>query len=282
MGTRSPTVARPPTPLHRPLPLVVCGWTRINHTTQPPLQFDDDVLNGHIQQASNDVWNVPTLRPMQLEVVNALLNPRLPNNIIAIHKTGGGKTHIIRVVGVMGYGGWYYINILPLLTLSADVLIKFQNANDDYGDVNVQHLDELYDVNYDKYKQVLHRCDNLPKDTTSIYCLYFYCLSSSFITWCTERYATCRGASNITCYLHWWVSRTLSAWIFVSWWYTCTERFFAKVFQPSTNYDIRFLATTATMPQDYIPILSSLTTISFPPNSIKRGTFDEFEQTEIF
>ena len=24
MGTRSPTVARPPTPLHRPLPLVVC------------------------------------------------------------------------------------------------------------------------------------------------------------------------------------------------------------------------------------------------------------------
>ena len=64
---------------------------------------------------------------------------------------------------------------------------------------------------------------------------------------------------------------------------TCTERvFFAKVFQPSTNYDIHFLATTATMPQDYIPILSSLTTISFPPNSIKRGTFDEFEQTEIF
>ena len=58
--------------------------------------------------------------------------------------------------------------------------------------------------------------------------------------------------------------------------------FFAKVFQPSTNYDIRFLATTATMPQDYIPILTSLTTISFPPNSIKRGTFDEFEQTEIF
>ena len=70
--------------------------TIINLTTQPPLQFDDDdVLNGHIQQASNNVWNVPTLRPMQLEVVNALLNPRLPNNIIAIHKTGGGKTHII-------------------------------------------------------------------------------------------------------------------------------------------------------------------------------------------
>ena len=48
------------------------------------------------------------------------------------------------------------------------------------------------------------------------------------------------------------------------------REFFAKVFQPSTNYDIRFLATTATMPQDYIPILSSLTTISFPPNSINR------------
>ena len=160
------------------------------------MQFDDDVLNGHMQQASNDVWNVPTLRPMQLEVVNALLNPRLPNNIIAIHKTGGGKTHIIRVVGVME--GGIILIFIPLLTLSADVLIKFQNANDDYGDVNVQHLDELYDVNYDKYKQVLHRCVIISQKTPLLHCLYFYRLSSSF----TERYATCRGASNITCYLH--------------------------------------------------------------------------------
>ena len=163
--------------------------------------------------------------------------------------------------------GGIILIFIPLLTLSADVLIKFQYANDDYGDVNVQHLDELYDVNYDKYKQVLHRCDNLPKDTTST---LFVFLSPQFLVHNNDaRHVMLRAAEHRTlrvicideCHVHCQHGSSFRDDI-----RALRDAFFAKVFQPSNNYDIRFLATTATMPQDYIPILSSLTTISFPPD----------------
>ncbi len=44
---------------------------------------------------------------------------------------------------------------IPLLALSADVMEKFESDNVTYGDINVSHLDELYDVNREQYAAVL-------------------------------------------------------------------------------------------------------------------------------
>jgi hypothetical protein len=35
-------------------------------------------------------------------------------------------------------------DLLPLLSLSADVLEKFQGGNEEYGLIHVDHLDKLY------------------------------------------------------------------------------------------------------------------------------------------
>ena len=59
-----------------------------------------------------------------------------------------GKTHLIRVVGVVEHG---VIPIfIPLLTLSADVLAKFTEALRRFRDSTVLHLDELYNNNLEE------------------------------------------------------------------------------------------------------------------------------------
>ena len=44
---------------------------------------------------------------------------------------------------------------IPLLTLSTDVLHKFQPADQRYGQVNIFHLDKLYDTARLKYKSII-------------------------------------------------------------------------------------------------------------------------------
>ena len=100
--------------------------TVINSHTQQPLQINDDVLDMHIQNASKEVWDVDKLRPMQQNILHSLLHPHQPDHLLAIHKTGGGKTHIIRTAGV--YSAGIILIFIPLLTLSADVLTKFTTA----------------------------------------------------------------------------------------------------------------------------------------------------------
>ena len=48
-----------------------------------------------------------------------------------------------------------------LLTLSADVLNKFATANDDYGNITVQHLDELRENDFTRHKDFLQTCENM-------------------------------------------------------------------------------------------------------------------------
>ena len=118
-----------------------------------------------IGAASSQVWRTPTLRPMQLDIAEVVLDPERPNVVVAVYPTGSGKTHVIRVVGVIERG--VVLIFIPLLTLSADVLAKFTNADRRFGDVNVQHLDELFDNNKATYGDVLRRIRNLRPNTTS-------------------------------------------------------------------------------------------------------------------
>ena len=104
---------------------------------------DDDWLKSCIIAASTSVWSVHEMYPAQLDAVYHLLHPMCPNHLAVIQRTGAGKTHILRTLGVIERG--IILIIIPLLTLSADVMFKFTCADLKFGAVAVQHLNELFE-----------------------------------------------------------------------------------------------------------------------------------------
>ena len=102
--------------------------------------------------------------PCQLQVVAALVDPRKPNNLIALLQTGYGKSHIMRKLGA--YLAGFTLLFIPLLSLSADVLEKFQSANQKFGRVRVYHLDELLPDYYPTYKEFINLCYSAKRSDT--------------------------------------------------------------------------------------------------------------------
>ena len=76
----------------------------------------------NLADCSNNVWSVPSLRPLQLQAAWVLMDPQSPDQILLVLPTSGGKTHIIRTVGAMERG--VVPIFIPLLTLAADVMAK--------------------------------------------------------------------------------------------------------------------------------------------------------------
>ena len=137
---------------------------------------DNSQLKDCIVDASASVWGVPTMRPAQLEECFLILHPHRPNSLSVVHRTGGGKTHILQTLGVIERG---IVKIfIPLLTLSADVMHKFEEYNPTWGNVGVYHLDELYDCNRQLYHSILSGCALLGQDTSST---FFIFLSPKFL-----------------------------------------------------------------------------------------------------
>ena len=228
-----------------------------------------------------DVWEQPTLRPAQLEVAAALVNPQKPNNIVASLRTGYGKSHIMRVLGACLVG--FALVFIPLLSLSADVLEKFQNANQKFGRVRVYHLDELLPDYYSIYKEFIALCYSAKRsnaDTTFVF------LSLQFLI---------KHADALCAVLHAAKERTLRLVVldevhlhvqhgdsFHEDIRILADLFFPAVFHPAdTESMVLFLALTATLPQPYLPSLSWLTTLAFPSESVMRGGLVDFMQREI-
>jgi len=141
------------------------------------LSFVHDArLKDCIAVASASVWVVPTMRPAQLGACYRLLHPHRPNSFVVVHRTGGGKTHILRTLGVIERG--IVLIFIPLLTLSADVMHKFEVANTTWGNVGAYHLDELYDANHRAFESLLRRCSTMKRNTTST---LFMFLSQQFL-----------------------------------------------------------------------------------------------------
>ena len=95
----------------------------------------DYALNALIGDCSDSVWKTPQLRPMQEKIIRLMINPDQPNAVLIVYRTGIGKSHIIvRMVSVLDRGALCMI-FIPLLTLSADMMAKFQSAVQAYGSV---------------------------------------------------------------------------------------------------------------------------------------------------
>ena len=84
------------------------------------------------------------MRPGQLEVEPCfcILHPHRPNSLVVVHRTSGGKIHILQTLGVIERG--IILIFILLLTLLADVMHKFEDYNPTWGNVGVYHLDELF------------------------------------------------------------------------------------------------------------------------------------------
>jgi superfamily II DNA helicase RecQ len=117
-----------------------------------------------------------------------------PNHLAVIQRTGAGKTHILRTPGVIEQG--IILIFIPLLTLSADVMSKFTCANQNFGAVTVQHLDELFDANKQVYYNLLEQCHGLRWSTTTT---VFIFMSPQFLK-ITPRHAKC--LSSVLIALH--------------------------------------------------------------------------------
>jgi hypothetical protein len=65
---------------------------------------DDARLKECIVAALAFVWGIPMICPTQLEARYCLLHPHRPNTLVVVDQTAGGKTHILRTLGVIERG----------------------------------------------------------------------------------------------------------------------------------------------------------------------------------
>ncbi len=105
--------------------------------------------------------------PAQLDAVYPLRHPMRPNHLAMIQRTGAGKTHILRTLGVIERG--IILIFIPLRTLSTDVMSKFKCANQKFSAVAIQHLDKLFDANKQVYYDLLEQCRSLRWSTTTVF-----------------------------------------------------------------------------------------------------------------
>ena len=96
-----------------------------------------------LQQLSALVWRMADLRPNQVTICGTLLEDRSCERVLlVVERTGGGKTHCMRLICT--YESGIHVIVVPLLALTAGIQINLQQHNNDYGHVNVVHLDEHY------------------------------------------------------------------------------------------------------------------------------------------
>ena len=105
------------------------------------IPFDPVALDRKIELAAGCVWSVDALRPQQMEALRFIFSPTSPSHCFIVHRTGAGKTLVMKVAGVIEKG--VVAVFIPLHALTADVMQKFSNAEQRWGTVQALLLDEL-------------------------------------------------------------------------------------------------------------------------------------------
>ena len=87
----------------------------------------------------------------------------------------GEDTHTLNSWGNRAGNNLIFI---PLLTLSANVMHKFEDANTTWGNIGAYHLNKLYDSNCSALARLIRRCLLIERSTTS---KLFFFLSLQFL-----------------------------------------------------------------------------------------------------
>ncbi len=130
-----------------------------------PFGIDERRLKDCKVSTLASVWGIPKMRLVQLKACFCLLHPHHPNSLVVVHQTGGRKTNILCTLGVIKRG--IILIFIPLLTLSANVMHKFESSNPTWGNVGVYHLDKIFDYNRSAYKKLLHCCSEIKQSKSS-------------------------------------------------------------------------------------------------------------------
>ena len=249
-----------------------------NTIVLPPCRSLEDA----IISASTHVWDVPVLRTMQMEAISHILNHRTPNKLLLVARTGVGKTHVTRTVGVILRG--IILIIIPLLSLSADQLRKFRSACQSFGSVVVYHLDEIMNAPRSLRDKLLDRLSELQNNTTSTVFLFvspqFLMKQESFrhALISQARRGVLRLIKLDEVHLH--VQHGVSFRRDIR---MLKDFFFLPIFTTNPERAARpfVFCCTATMSQEYISLLATLTSVGFPSTAQIWSTHEDFQQRTI-
>ena len=240
-----------------------------------------NALESAIASCSDLVWSVPALRPVQVRAAAHLADASKPRYLLMVERPGGGKTHVAKLTGVIEKG--ITLLIVPLLTLSADSLAKFTVACQDYGTVEAHHIDEVWKESKAKYFKLLNRMRGLPINTSST---IFVFSSPQFIVNHNDfrrvlidaaRARVLRAIFVDECHLY--VQQGVS---FREEIRVLTFVFWGVIFHKrNEGSHPKVVFMTGTMYKSYVPMLSTLTTIGLPDDSIHWGGTKDFAQHNI-
>jgi superfamily II DNA helicase RecQ len=222
------------------------------------------------------------MRLGQLEACFCLLHPHHPNSLVVVHWTGGRKSHILHTLGVIERG--IILIFIPLLTLSANVMHKFESADPTWGNVGVYHLDNFFDCNCLAHHQLLCQCSSMKRTTSSTLFLFLSLqflihhpkALGVFVTCAPERTLQLIAMDEVHIHVQHGSSFRKEIWAL------CVE-FFQRLYgnQPRDKQP-RLIAHTATFPRSYLPILLTLLTVNLSISEcILWGTSVEFQQRKI-
>ena len=210
---------------------------------------------------------------MQLEVLLKILTPSLSNRkVLNIAHTGGGKMHIIRVLGT--YARAVHLVIHPILALTADQVLKFMEGTDKYGAIDAHNMDASPKA---LRKQIIAKMGRLVGDITTTLFIFVspqtLAGDKSFLDAVIKCARSGTLRSVVTDEAHLLAVQGAS--------FRMEIRKLRKVFWDvvlSQQFSPLVLVMTGTMSQRNLTTFTKLTSLDFPPESTQWETSNDFEQ----
>ena len=235
-----------------------------------------------IEFVSREVFGTKKLRSKQSWAIELCINPSMiDSKLLLVTRTGYGKSHVMRTLGVLV--GGVVIIFVPLLSLSADQMNKMKEANQKYGTVETHHLDELPDDRGKTLGRIVTRIEGLKATTTSTIFLFtspqFLCKESSKELLSSLISARKRNVLRVVGIdeAHLMVQHSF----FRVEIHMLTELFFKEIFDHDKSTHPIYLAMTATMPLQYVPKLEALTHVSLEKCRLLRPDRSHFLQLNV-
>ena len=148
---------------------------RITHNFNATVQM--------FEYLSRCIFETNELRDYQKRALVRCIDPMYNDSkLLLVTRTGSGKSHIMRTLGVAMNG--IVVIFIPLLSLSADQMVKMKEAKQLLGSVETHHLDELpTNDGGESLQKIVNRMSQLQEETTSTMFLFlspqFLCKKSS-------------------------------------------------------------------------------------------------------
>mmetsp|Transcript_10303 Transcript_10303/g.15594 ORF Transcript_10303/g.15594 Transcript_10303/m.15594 type:complete len:602 (+) Transcript_10303:55-1860(+) len=250
------------------------------HRKRESMQMLPQMMHG----LSFNVFGVEKLRAEQMVALQRCADPQFNDSkLLLVTRTGSGKSHVTRTLGVMMNG--ITVIFVPLLSLSADQMKKMEEAKQCFGSVETHHCDELpTDDGGIALQKIVTRVKELDDTTTSTIFLFaspqFLCnkankpLLDELLS--AHKRKILRVVAVDEAHLHVQHSSFRVEILMLR------DLFFKKVFNKDDprSHPV-FFAMTATMPKQYIPRLVALTNVQLSRDNIFRGNQKHFSQHNI-